>query len=230
MANISYGVNIIPKTNNTYTLGNSDYKWSNIYTVQINGTNVSNLATNTTATTSTAGLMSAADKTKLNAFDAREWEVIREDTFTNAEEADHTITVDGNGNAFDLTDVFFMFETPRSATVASAKGRYGQIHFYYDATNYFASESGAWTQAADTVSHGFVVKITQELGGLFLCQETQQTTSTNSAAWRTRYYGGFTGNGQGAQRLTVTRHISKIVIPSVTGLGHYILIGKRAAS
>lgn len=30
MANISYGVNILPKTNNTYTLGNSDYKW-NIY-------------------------------------------------------------------------------------------------------------------------------------------------------------------------------------------------------
>ena len=45
MANISYGVNIIPKTNNAYTLGNSDYKWSNIYTVQINGTNVSNLGT-----------------------------------------------------------------------------------------------------------------------------------------------------------------------------------------
>lgn len=43
MANISYGVNIIPKTNNAYTLGNSDYKWSNIYTVQINGTNVSDL-------------------------------------------------------------------------------------------------------------------------------------------------------------------------------------------
>ena len=30
MANISYGVNILPKTNNAYTLGNSDYKW-NIY-------------------------------------------------------------------------------------------------------------------------------------------------------------------------------------------------------
>lgn len=43
MANISYGVNLLPKTNNAYTLGNSDYKWSNIYTAQINGTNVSDL-------------------------------------------------------------------------------------------------------------------------------------------------------------------------------------------
>lgn len=43
MANISYGVNIIPKTNNAYTLGNSDYKWSNIYTNQVNGINVADL-------------------------------------------------------------------------------------------------------------------------------------------------------------------------------------------
>lgn len=43
MANVKYGVNIIPRTNNTYTIGNSDYKWANIYTVQINGTNVSDL-------------------------------------------------------------------------------------------------------------------------------------------------------------------------------------------
>ena len=43
MANISYGVNLLPKTNNAYTLGNSDYKWSNIYTNQVNGINVADL-------------------------------------------------------------------------------------------------------------------------------------------------------------------------------------------
>ena len=68
MANISYGVNILPKTNNAYTLGNSDYKWSNIYTVQINGTNVADLATPPNATTSAAGLMSATDKAKLDSL------------------------------------------------------------------------------------------------------------------------------------------------------------------
>lgn len=36
MANITFGVNLIPKTNNTYTLGNSDNKW-NIYANTING-------------------------------------------------------------------------------------------------------------------------------------------------------------------------------------------------
>ena len=63
---MSYGVNILPKTNNTYTLGNSNYKWSNIYAVQINGINVSSLATTATATTSAAGLMSTTDKVKLD--------------------------------------------------------------------------------------------------------------------------------------------------------------------
>ena len=45
MANISYGVNILPKTNNAYTLGNSDYKWANIFTNKINGTDVASIIT-----------------------------------------------------------------------------------------------------------------------------------------------------------------------------------------
>lgn len=42
MANMNFGVNILPKTNNTYSLGNSDYKW-NIYVNTINGTEVDEL-------------------------------------------------------------------------------------------------------------------------------------------------------------------------------------------
>lgn len=37
MANISFGQNILPKVNNTYSLGNSDKKW-NLYVNEINGT------------------------------------------------------------------------------------------------------------------------------------------------------------------------------------------------
>ena len=42
MANMNFGVNILPKANNTYSLGNSDYKW-NIYANTINGANLTNL-------------------------------------------------------------------------------------------------------------------------------------------------------------------------------------------
>ena len=94
MANISYGVNIIPKTNNAYTLGNSDYKWSNIYAVQLNGVNVANLATNSVATSSAAGLMSAADKAKL-------------DTLSTFNATDYTVnimTTDWVNNSYTWTN------------------------------------------------------------------------------------------------------------------------------
>ena len=157
------------------------------------------------------------------------WEFIREDTFTNATEADHTITLDANNEAFDLTDIIFMFETPKQETDA-AKGSYGQIHFYYGTSDYFGSESGAWTQAANGSAHGFVVRIVQEPGGMFWCQETSQTTSSNSAPWRTRYYSTFKTGSQGLRMLenNYVRHITKIVIKTVTGTGHYLLYGKRA--
>ena len=42
MANMNFGVNILPKANNTYSLGNSDYKW-NIFANSINGTAVEDI-------------------------------------------------------------------------------------------------------------------------------------------------------------------------------------------
>lgn len=155
------------------------------------------------------------------------WELIREDTFTNATEDSHTITTDSSGNSFALTDVFFMFETPKVADAAAEKGTYGQIHFYYDTNSYFASEGGAWTQAANSSAHGCMVWITQELGGLFVLRYTMSATTSNGAQWRTRYGAGFTSSAQGAQVYDSVKLISKIVIPTVTGTGHYKLFGKR---
>lgn len=44
MANMNFGVNILPKANNTYTLGNSDYKW-NIFANTLNGVSLTNIIT-----------------------------------------------------------------------------------------------------------------------------------------------------------------------------------------
>ena len=44
MANMNFGVNILPKANNTYTLGNSDYKW-NIFANTLNGITLTNIIT-----------------------------------------------------------------------------------------------------------------------------------------------------------------------------------------
>ena len=55
MANMTFGVNIIPHNNvpdgnNTYSLGNSNNKW-NIYVNQVNGTNLTIPSGETIATT-----------------------------------------------------------------------------------------------------------------------------------------------------------------------------------
>lgn len=42
MSNLNFGMNILPKANNTYTLGSNEYKW-NIFANQINGVNVSSI-------------------------------------------------------------------------------------------------------------------------------------------------------------------------------------------
>lgn len=41
---MNFGVNILPKANNTYTLGNSDYKW-NIFANTLNGVSLTNIIT-----------------------------------------------------------------------------------------------------------------------------------------------------------------------------------------
>ena len=152
------------------------------------------------------------------------WELIREDTFTNAEEADHIITVDGNGNAFELTDVILMFETPVQNT-NSGKGQYGQLWFHYNAA-YLSTENGAWTQTANSSSHGIVSMVEQD-GLLLKVSGSAQVTSTNSGNVRWRYVAGFTTAGQGIRLLTTPIAFSKVTIPKVTGTGHYILLGKR---
>ena len=46
------------------------------------------------------------------------WELIREDTFTNATQADYDITVDGNGNPFELTSVRMVLWFPTQSNEA----------------------------------------------------------------------------------------------------------------
>lgn len=154
------------------------------------------------------------------------WELIREDTFTNATEADHIITVDGNGQAFELTDVVLQFETPKQDT-SSGKGSYGQIWFYYGETSYYAVECGAWTQAAGAAAYG-VSAVVENHGNMMFIGATAQTTSTNSSSYRYRYYEGLNEySSQGIFMASANRFFSKFNIKTVTGTGHYKLYGKR---
>ena len=155
------------------------------------------------------------------------WELIREDTFTNATEADHTVSVDGNGQPFALTDVILMFETPVQTTEAK-KANYGQLRFYtsLDGTDFKAVECNAWTQAANASATGCFAILENRNGMIFL-NGVKSATSTNSGNVVQRYGAGFTGTAQNIFIPNGEFTIKKVVIPGVTGTGHYKLYGKR---
>ena len=154
-----------------------------------------------------------------------QWELIREDSKTNATEADITIDVDGNGQPFELTDVRLLFWTPVQ-DVASGKGDYGRV-FLYDANN--VQKNGfywnAWTQAANAAARIAMGEIIQE-GGMIETTFTKNTTDTGD----TQIYATLR-IGQSDPRLWMMPaqpHVyTKIVIKKVTGKGAYRLYGKR---
>lgn len=156
------------------------------------------------------------------------WELIREDTFTNAEEADHIISTDANGETFELIELFLMFETPTQATEAK-KGSYGQVRYYYSETAGVSTEAGAWTNAANAQAKALFGYIKID-GGLLFSATTQPIASGSAGNWRTRYSNSFAAIGsmpQGIQYGDVIDSIKRINILAVTGTGHYKLYGRR---
>ena len=156
------------------------------------------------------------------------WELIREDTVTNATEANIDITVDGNGNPFELTDCLLQFDTPTQETQSSLNGGV-QLYHGVGYLNRFNAEVGTYTQAANATGRGAFVSYTQEgilikigsrgaalsgnLGALYYRQSTQEKAS------------GIYYNSTGE-----TLNIIRAVITNVTGTMHYRLFGRRAWS
>ena len=156
------------------------------------------------------------------------WELIREDTVTNETEAGIEITLDGNGNAFKLTDVVLMFETPQQANEAKKAG-YGAYYFYYKDTNSnLAGLSGTWTQAANAAANGCVIHIEDNDDMIFVTSQSY-SSSGNANNLRRLYKDGFSGSQQSVQFIS-DFYVHKVTIPGVTGTAHYKLYGKRKPS
>ena len=155
------------------------------------------------------------------------YELINEETYTNAELAHHPITTDKNGNEFELTDVILLFETPKQDT-SSQKASDGQIQFYYGPTgdDYYYWNIGTWTQNADAAAHGAFCFIEQRDGLVFI-SATQNATAPNYGNFRYVYRKGF-GIASGIFPVGDGFSINKIDIRGVLGTAHYVLYGKRA--
>ena len=158
------------------------------------------------------------------------WELIREDTFTNATEADHEITVDGNGVSLQLTDAIMMFETPVQNNYSSF-GSSGGIMFAVNAA-YRKVECGQWTQNENANAHGCIAIVKQYNNLIEIGRACGNATVSNMGPAGMRYGLSFPDISTTSDRVSysITNeevYVTKIKILSVTGTGHYKLYGRR---
>ena len=149
------------------------------------------------------------------------WELIREDTVTNATEADIEITVDGDGNAFELTNIRLIIWTPVQETEAK-KADYGKVNHYYSANLFDTNYLGSWTQAPNALSQWAFSSIEQRDGMIF----KQYTIANNINNKSQMCLSGYLTKA-GEMMVIADRTYTKIVITKVTGTMQYKLFGKR---
>ena len=155
------------------------------------------------------------------------WELIREDTFTNAEEADHIISTDANGETFELTDAVLFFYLPKQETYAK-KGDYGHVIFCKNGTTLVNPECGQWEQQANANARGFLVGI-EDHNGMVFVRQTAQVTLGYTANENMRLPGtlGVPNNAGSSITLIDNFSIDSVNITKVTGTGKYQLYGRR---
>lgn len=152
-----------------------------------------------------------------------QWELIREDTVTNATETNIEIVVDGNGNAFELTDAIVEFDLPKNSETASI-GSYGTIQAFISNSLYLSIFMGAKTRAAGANAIIGYAIFRREKGMLIsecVAMDSQGSMGTVQRKNTTSY------DRSSPYYLDNNSTITKIVILSVTGTGHYRLYGKR---
>ena len=157
-----------------------------------------------------------------SSFIKSDWELIREDTVTNTTEADIEITVDGNGNAFELTDIRIKMIAPQQETVFS-QGTFGRITVGCSDNTSQYLYFGEWSNSANAspkIAYGTI----EQFGNMGQKYWVRPTTSgIDNTALLTR-----SNITDGADMWFFGEKIfNKITIASITGTVKYRLYGKR---
>lgn len=154
------------------------------------------------------------------------WELIREDTVTNATQANIEITVDGDGNPLELTDIFMYFWFPVQETEAKiADG--SEVDLYYGDNEYIGGFFGgnSYTQAAGAAKQQAYIKLEQEANSVFL-MSTKFTGGGSMANWQS-HGNHFMEVYHPFKVFNSPVSFEKIIIKKVTGTAQYKLFGKR---
>ena len=157
-----------------------------------------------------------------------QWELINSETFTNATEADKEITLDRNGDAFELTSAILVFTTPVQET-ASSKGDYGRIRFWFGtgSNDYKDILFGDYTQSANGSQKSGIAKVTQEDGLLELSAKKQGGKNDAANVVMSGQIVDDSVKTASIQLIPTPLAFKKVTITKVTGTAKYWLYGKR---
>lgn len=152
------------------------------------------------------------------------WELIREDTFTNATESDYTISVDGDGESFEITDIRMIIWFPTQNN--EAKSTDGRIYYYYGESSYISTSTESKTQAANAAENVAFGIVEQSKGMIYLYGSSWNTRGNNTPVRTLATYDKtaitypfFTTNQEIA--------FNRITLKKITGTMSYRLYGKR---
>ena len=149
------------------------------------------------------------------------WELIREDTFTNAEASSPQITVDSNGNSFELTDVILLLEMPTHDSESKVQN---YIQLYDGSTEVSRSTYFNTTLSANSVYHGAYF-IAEKKDVLIFSTTKPMAANSNGSAPSMVYRQEFTNIGGISEQSNYK--VTKVSLPTITGKAHYKLYGRR---
>lgn len=154
------------------------------------------------------------------------WELIREDSFTNASEASYTISVDGNGQSFQLTDIVLVLIVPTQNNSAVV-GDNGIVSFFQGSLEIrraYTYESSSLSISAN--SSPYVANIVLEHNkGLLKTSWTEWAQNESHKSWIS--VNGNAADGMQTAIALNDSYFDSINIKSFTGTMNYRLFGKR---
>lgn len=157
------------------------------------------------------------------------WEVIRAAKITNSTEENIEVTVDDNGQAFELTDVAVAFVLSAASGESASYGEYGRVRYYYGTNSYDETLSNAINISAGGSKRGFYTFVEQK-DNMLIKNQTSQITTGDGGSIKEYVTDSRASALYPIVILTEQRVYTKIEFRAVKGIADFVIYGKRKQS